>query len=304
MTRRIVAVLPNPAIDRSLTLRDRLAPTQLHRVIHVREAAGGKGVNLARAVRALGGEVVVATVVAGHNGRKFRALLDAQSMPHVLEETEGETRQCSIVLDGGPHPTELNEAGPAYDEGAWRRVRSRLPGGVVVVSGSLPPGLEPDRFGSFLAGLRAPLAVDASGPALVAALEEGVALIKPNERELSEVATLLGLTAGSDPLAAAGAIHERYGATVLLTRGPKGAALVDEETWLAEAPKVPRGNPVGSGDCLLGAYLLARADGASAEDALRLGVAAGAENVRNGGGGTLRGADVRAVAETVVVRRR
>ena len=127
-------------------------------------------------------------------------------------------------------------------------MRSRLPSGVVVVSGSLPPGLEPDRFGSFLAGLQPPLAVDASGPALV-------------------------------------------------------AALVDEETWLAEAPKVPQGNPVGSGDCLLGAYLLARADGASAEDALRLGVAAGAENVRNGGGGTLRGADVRAVAETVAVRR-
>ncbi len=169
MTAPIVALTPNLAVDRTLTLPGRLEPGRLHRVGAVREAAGGKGVNLARAVRTLGGAAVVVGVVAGHNGRKVRALLGSEGFASVLEEVPGETRQCTILVDGGPHPTELNEAGPAVDVATWERLLARLPVGNVVVSGSLPPGLEPDVFARLLRRLPGPVAVDTRGPALVCA---------------------------------------------------------------------------------------------------------------------------------------
>ena len=89
-----------------------MARGALHRVRDTRELAGGKGVNLARAVRALEGDVVVAGFLAGWNGRKFRSLLNGEGLEGVFEEVPGETRDCHALLDGGDHPTELNEAGP------------------------------------------------------------------------------------------------------------------------------------------------------------------------------------------------
>ncbi|MEJ2288363.1 MAG: PfkB family carbohydrate kinase, partial [Deinococcales bacterium] len=146
-TRAIVALTPNPALDRTLWLDRALEPGALHRVQRVREAAGGKGVNLARAVAALGGSPVVAGPVAGFNGRKFRALLQREGIAGALTEVAGETRECTIVLGGAGHPTEINEAGPDVDEDAWRELLAALPEGRLVVAGSLPPGIAPSAFG-------------------------------------------------------------------------------------------------------------------------------------------------------------
>jgi 1-phosphofructokinase family hexose kinase len=321
--RPIIALTPNPALDRTLTLGRGLEPGTLHRVTHVREAAGGKGVNLARAVAALAASdpagdpaqgdahagvvapgVVVAGPLAGFNGRKFRSLLEAEGLAGTLTEVTGETRECTIVLDGGAHPTEINEAGPEVDEAAWRALLAKLPEGRLAVSGSLPPGTPPATFAALLADLPRPVVVDAHGPALLAALEAGAELVKPNRRELAEAASALGLTSPDDPLAAAEALQRRYGARVLVTLGEDGALLVcGRERWLAHAPRVDVVNPVGSGDCLLGAFLWAEDAGEPAERALALGVAAGADNARRGGGGTVDGAAVRELAGAVRTER-
>ncbi len=316
--RPIVALTPNPALDRTLTLGRGLEPGTLHRVAHVREAAGGKGVNLARAVAALAASdpasdpasdvaqagVVVAGPLAGFNGRKFRALLEAEGLSGALTEVNGETRECTIVLDGSAHPTEINEAGPQVDEVAWRTLLAKLPEGRLAVSGSLPPGTPPATFAALLADLPGPVVMDAHGPALLAALEAGAELIKPNRRELAEAAHVLGLTSPDDPLAAAEALQRRYGARVLVTLGEDGALLVcGRERWLAHAPRVDVVNPIGSGDCLLGAFLWAEDAGEPAERALALGVAAGADNARRGGGGTVDGAAVRELAGAVRTER-
>lgn len=306
MPRRIVALTPNPAIDRTLTLDRPLRPGHLHRVRHVREAAGGKGVNLVRAVVALGGEAVATGPLAGLNGRTFRELLAREGLPGAMSEVrEGETRQCSIVLDGGDHPTEINEPGPRVGEAQWRALLAALPPGRIAVSGSLPPGTEAERFGPLLAGLPGPLAVDMHGPALAAALEAGAELIAPNRRELRELAERLGLPPVGEELAsvrdAAEAVRRRYGARVLVTLGDEGAAYLGERAWLARAPEVAAVNPIASGDCLLGAFLWAEEGGLDAAEALALGVAAGADNARRGGGAAIDGASVRALARRVAV---
>lgn len=272
----IVALTPNLSLDRTLTLDRPLVPGQLHRAPAPTVAAGGKGVNLARAVRAFGGEVRVAGVVGGFNGQHFRALLEGEGLDGVLEEGQGETRECQILLgEPGAHPTELNEAGPAYQPEATARLLARLPAGQVAVCGSLAPDTPFGAIVELLRGLDRPV-VDSSGPGLQAAIEAGAALIKPNEHELTQLT-------GSASLEAARDLFRRTGVAVLLTRGADGAAYVGPEVWEAQAPLVQVLNPVGSGDTLLGAFLQARQRGESITDALQLAVAAGSANAMLGG---------------------
>jgi len=307
--RRIVALTPNLAIDRTLTLDRGLEPGTLHRVRQVREAAGGKGVNLTRAVRALGGEGVVAGPVTGFNGRKFAALLQSEGLRGALTELpgDGETRQCTIVVDNGPYPTEINEPGPEVGLETWASLLAGLPEGRRVVSGSLPPGSAKDAFVALLARAGGPFAVDTHGAALVAAVragpEGGVDLVKPNRRELVDAAEQLGLGADRDePYALAVAIQRRYGVRVLMSRGSEGALLVGAERWIARAPRVEVVNPVGSGDAMLGAFLVAEESGSPPDRALALAVAAGADNARRGGG-RLDPEAVRSMARSVPVER-
>lgn len=290
----VVAITPNLALDRTLRLDRPLARGALHRVREARELAGGKGVNLARTVRALEGEVVVAGFLAGWNGRKFRSLLQDEGLEGVFEDVPGETRECHALLDDGDHPTEVNEAGPTVPASAWRALLARLPAGRPVLSGSLPPGIEPGAFTRLVAELQAPPIVDMSGAALADAVEAGVAMIAPNRREL---AALLDRETAS--IADAAAFYEARGVPVLLSLGADGAAYLGDRRWRVRAPNVATTNPVGSGDCLLGAFLWARGQGRDVPDALRWGVAAGSDNARRGGGGNVQRDGIRQLyAET------
>ena len=271
----IVAFTPNLALGRTLELDRQLTPEKLHRVRVTHEAAGGGGVNLARVVTALGGEVIVAGFLAGWNGQKFQQLLSRESLSGVFQEVEGETRECHILLDGRPHPTEVYESGPTVSTEDWAELLKKLPSGKIVVSGSLPPGITPEAFRTLLREFPSRPVVDTSGPTLVAALEARVALVKANQAELANVM-------GRDSAGVEEAIElfRQYQTPILLTQGASGAALIDRESYWAKPPEVSVQNPVCSGDSLLGAFLWELAQGATSAKALRMGVAAGAENAR------------------------
>lgn len=292
----LVAIAPNLALDRTLRLDRPLRRGALHRVSGLRELAGGKGVNLARTVRALGGDVVVAGFLGGWNGAKFRELLQAEQIAGVFEEVPGETRECHALLDDGAHPTEINEAGPDVSRQAWEHLLESLPAGKRVLSGSLPPGVDDDSFGRLVAAFPEPPIVDMSGSALSAAVSAGAAMIAPNRAEL---AALLGRASAS--IDDAIAFYETRGVPVLLSLGAEGAAYLADERWRVHAPDVASTNPVGSGDCLLGAFLWARGQGRDVADALRWGVAAGADNARRGGGGAVQAAGIGELYETTRV---
>jgi len=281
-----ITLTPNPALDRTLELATPLIPGNLHRVAKVREAAGGKGVNVARVLQILGADVTVTGFLGGFNGQKFRHLLAGEGLPGVFEAVSGETRECHIilggVLDGRAQPTEIYEGGPSVTAADWRSLTARLPEGRLVVSGSLPRGLAPETFKALLlelvqSGYKP--TVDSSGAALRAALGAGVALVKPNRRELAELLPVQG-----DGIAEAKLLFGSYGVPILLSLGAAGAAYIAGETLRVPAPAVEAVNPVASGDCLLAAFIWARSEGWSLTDALRLGVAAGAENAAAGGG--------------------
>ena len=291
-----ITLTPNPALDRTLTLESPLTPGQLHRVSHIREVAGGKGVNVARVLKTLGAEVVVAGFLAGWNGRKFRALLEVEGLNGIFQEVEGETRECQILLGNQGHPTEVYERGPTVTMADSHALINRLPKGQVIVSGSLAPGLTGEAIPDILSTLETPI-IDSSGDLLNAALSHKVLLIKPNRAELAQ---LLNQPEAGFPEARQ--LYQKHSVPILLTLGAEGAAYIGERVYLAKAPHVEVRNPVGSGDSVLAAFVWANSEGYSLEKTLCFAVAAGSDNARNGGGGNVSLRGIEELARAVEVK--
>jgi 1-phosphofructokinase len=262
----ILALTPCPCLDRILHLEGRLEPHALHRVRLVEEVPGGKGLNLVRAVRRLGGEALALAPLGGYLGERVLALAQEEGLP-LLPLPGRAGRACQILWDG-EGATEVYEPCPPWAlEGL-----PPLDEGVKVVAGSLPPGLSPE---ALLEAFR-PQAVD-SAALFPAALQARVGLIKPNREELRRLAP-------GEPLEAALRLHRAHGTALLVSLGGEGALYVGEEgVYRAKGP-LRWGNPVGSGDTLLGVFLWQRALGKPLEEVLALGVAAATANVGRGGG--------------------
>lgn len=259
-----------PCLDRILYL-DSLKINQLNRPRAVEEVAGGKGLNLLRAHRALGGEGRAFLPLGGWAGEAIRALASQEGLP--LAPFSGPPNRLCHILVHGKKATEVYEPCPPL-RAYWRPAPPE--DGLGVLSGSLPPDLSPEEV---LEALR-PFAVD-SASAFAKALELRVGLIKPNREELARLQP-------GPPLEAARRLFRRYGVRILASLGRKGAFLVGPEGtfWASLPPK--EGNPVGSGDALLGGFLAVWVQGGDSERALRYGVAAGWSNVGRGGGRILR----------------
>lgn len=251
-----------------------------------RTDAGGKGVNVARAVGAVGGRAVAHVLVAGTAGELLVAL--ASELPGVtLRPTTiaGETRTNIVVVPRArDQQLKVNELGPTTTADDVARLIASLavtlqPGDRVALSGSLPPGLAADTYAelartALAAG--AVVAVDAAGPALAAAVRVPGVVVKPNAGEVLE---LTGIDpSGPDGAAAAARAVLALGAGgVLLSLGALGAvwATADGVLYVA-APRVRVANDVGAGDTLLGVFLARTAAGDDHGTALRHAVAASA----------------------------
>jgi fructose-1-phosphate kinase PfkB-like protein len=268
----IVAFTPCPCLDRVLLLEG-LSPGRVHRPHGVVERAGGKGLNLVRAVTRLGGKVVALAPLGGWSGSRVRSLARKEGLP-LVRLPGGPTRLCHILL--APEALlEVYEPCPSRGKEVLRRMARMAPEGVRVLSGSLPAGVEAREALELLR----PYAVD-SAQAFQAALELGpstVGLIKPNREELA------GLHPGP-PGEAAVEIYRSTGVRVLASLGEEGVVYAGPEGVFRSRGPGRRGNPVGSGDTLLGAFLLGRVEGWSLERSLAFAVAAAVANVGRGGG--------------------
>ncbi|MTG87855.1 1-phosphofructokinase family hexose kinase [Cellulosimicrobium sp. BIT-GX5] len=264
---RVVALTPNPAWD--VTYRvDRLLPGESLRVRSVVARAGGKGVNVARVVRALGSASVAVCPLGGPLAGPFADDLDADGQPAAVVPVAGAVRQSVAVVpaeDGG-HPTVLNEPGPALDDAEWAALVAACVAQVgtaaavvATVSGSLPPGTTRERVVGLVGALRAAGArvhVDVSGPGLVWAAEAGADLVKPNRSELVEA------TGVDDPARAVGELLRRGARAVVVTDGERGLTAYEAGPDGPASPAVVgrarlaapvAGNPTGAGDAAMAA---------------------------------------------------
>jgi 6-phosphofructokinase 2 len=297
----IITLTPNPAIDLSTSI-DRVVPMRKLRCAAQRRDPGGGGVNVARVVKRFGGDVEAIFPAGGFTGQLLRQLVANENISTRAIEVEGETREDFSV-------TELSTTqqyrfvlpGMPLREGEWRAFLDALATTqprpkFIVGSGSLPPGASND-FYAQAAGvarkLGAKFILDTSGVPLAAALEHGVYLIKPNLREMCELAGK-PLANQDDWLAAARRpIDAGKVDVVALSLGHLGALLVTRDQAL-HSPALPIKpvSTIGAGDSFLGAMVFSLAKGDSLADAFRLGVAAGSAALIHEGTELCQPADV------------
>jgi tagatose 6-phosphate kinase len=255
----ILAVTPNPALDATY-LVDAVRPGAEHRVREVREVPGGKGVNLARVVHALGVPVQATGLTMGGSGQAIKAGLRSLGIEETFVhlDADGSARQSRrtvVVIEASRAATSFWEPGPQADEADLDRLIGHIDeqlslAAALTVSGSLPQGLAPDtsaRLAHRASARGVPALVDTSGPGLVAAARTG-AVLKPNRSELAEA---LGreLNTAADTVHAAGELVDRGAAAVVVTAGPDGlVAVARSGAWRARPSEVVRGNPTGAGD--------------------------------------------------------
>ena len=275
----------NPAVDVSSST-DVVEPEHKLRCGPSRFDPGGGGVNVTRAIRNLGGSSIAIYPLGGPSGQAYRGFLEAEGIVGRAVTIAGNTRE-SFTIDELSTGRQFRFVlqGPTLREPEWRAclsvVGDMLPvGGYLVASGSLPPGV-PDGFYALLARISARngvrLVVDTSGPALAAALEAGVFLVKPSLRELGELVGAEGaLDADQQVAAAQEIVAEGRAEIVALTLGGAGAVLVSaDEVLRLPTPPVEVKSVVGAGDSFLAALVLRLAQGRSLAEAFRAAVAAG-----------------------------
>jgi 1-phosphofructokinase family hexose kinase len=294
---QLLVASPNLTLDRTVTIEE-LRPGEVLRFEEAVVTGGGKGVNVARAARALGTSALVVTLVPGRTGAAAVALLEEEALEVAGVPVEGEVRACSIVLERSGRVTVLNEPGPELQARRWEEyeglVDGRLPSrGALVCSGSLPPGAPGDAYARLVRVARThrvPAVVDAAGGQLAAALEAEPEVVTPN---LAEAEGVLGRPSadGVQPppgeareraVAAARDLAERGPRSVVVTAGAAGVAFASggSAAWLA-APAVTMRNPVGAGDAFAGGFAAALVRGAPETEAVRTGVAAAAASVES-----------------------
>ncbi|HEV8461429.1 MAG TPA: 1-phosphofructokinase family hexose kinase [Gaiellaceae bacterium] len=292
----IVTVTLNAAIDRTLTVPN-FQRGYRHRASAGVTLAGGKGINVARALKALGVPVVATGLVGGRTGSRIVEELTNEAILNDFVHIDGESRTSTAVVDptGGTY-TEINEWGPAVLEEELETLLEKLRyltqgAELVVFAGSLPRSVEDDFYAEAsrdLARRHIPVAIDTEGEPLRLAVEAEPFLVSPNQ---AEAEALVGQEFHDDEDFRVGleSVADMGARNVLITTEFGCVALLREEREAmrlrAVAPRVEPVSAVGSGDVLLAGYLAARHAGRTHDESLRAAVAAGAASTLEVGAG-------------------
>jgi 1-phosphofructokinase family hexose kinase len=292
----IVTVTMNAAIDRTLTVPN-FQRGQRHRATEGLTLAGGKGINIARALKHLGVPVVATGLAGGRTGTRIIEELTAEAILNDFVRIEDESRTSTAIVDptGGSY-TEVNEWGPHVSPDELEILLEKLAylsrgADYVIFAGSLPRGMGDGFYAEAVRELkrRGVLTVlDSEGEPLRLGTQAEPFLVSPNEREAE---ALVGQEFNDDDdfLTGLETVAELGARNVLITRESGCWALLRTERepkrYRALAPRVDPISAVGSGDVLLAGFVAARLEGRSDEEALRAAVAAGAASTLELGAG-------------------
>jgi hexose kinase, 1-phosphofructokinase family len=300
----ILCITPNPALDRTLIVPN-LALGNVHRAQQLIVAAGGKGLNVARAAQTLGRKSLCMGFAGGHSGHLLADLAQSEGLNSSWTWTDSETRTCTILVSQNGDATEIDEPGLPISDADWARLRGEVqkqlsPFALICVSGSLPPNSSVDDLHELLRMLMdagKQVWVDTSGTSLDAVLTYPGICIKVNGNEMSKS---LGFEVKDIPSAqrALTLLIERGLSACAITLGAAGALLATKAgRWYAQGPQVRAISSVGSGDSFLGGLLSARDADKDWPEALLDAVAAGTANTLSAGGGQFTVQEFRRIRE-------
>jgi 1-phosphofructokinase family hexose kinase len=308
----IVTVTLNAAIDRTLTVPN-VQLGHRHRASQGMTLAGGKGINVARALKRLDVPVVATGLAGGRTGTRIVEELTAEAILNDFVRIVDDSRTSTAVVDPmtGTY-TEINEWGPhvsADELGILMDKLRYLSRGAdyVVFSGSLPRGVDEGFYGEAIRELNrrgVQTVLDSEGLPLRLGADAEPVLVTPN---VVEAEGLVGqeFTEEEDYAMALDAIAEIGPRNVLITRDDGCVALLREDRHVrrfhAQAPRLEAVSAVGAGDVLLAGFLAARTEGRPLDEALRFAVAAGAASTLEVGAGRFDAREMGRMAASVRV---
>jgi 1-phosphofructokinase family hexose kinase len=309
----ILTVTLNAAIDRTVAVPNfRLG--QRHRAVEARTVAGGKGVNIARALRLLDRPVIATGLAGGATGTRLIEQLRQESVMTSFTRIAGESRTNLALIDPtSGEQTEINDRGPEISAEEVELFVDKLlylaqGAAICVLAGSVPPGAPEDLYARLIAELRARdvlTVLDADGEQMRSGLRAEPAIVAPNVTEAEEAVghefndsddLVLGLTELLEMGASEAIVTTADGCMAIVGEGP---ARRRYEVRIDQLEPVAT---VGSGDCFLAGYVAARYEGAPPPDSLAFGVACGAESTQHFGAGTLDRREVERLLPRVDVR--
>ncbi len=322
----ILTVTLNAAIDRTVAVPNfRLG--HRHRAVESTTSAGGKGVNVARALKLLGKPVIATGLAGGATGSRVLELLSAESILNDFTRIEGESRTNLAVIDPtSGEQTEINERGPEVSEREVEAFLEKLfylaqGATMCVIAGSIPPGVEPGIYGRLISGLRdrgVISVLDCDGEPMKAGLKAQPAVVAPNVLEAEgavghEFDGPAELSAGLERLIEMGAgeaiITNVNGCVAIVGEQENGSPLGRRAgeaphgtRYEAEIEQLEPVSTVGSGDAFLAGYVAARYEGLSPRECLAYGVACGADSTQHFGAGALDQGEAKRLLRQVEVR--
>ena len=299
----ILTVTLNAAIDRTVAVPN-FQLGHRHRAVESRTFAGGKGVNVARALKLLGRPVIATGLAGGATGTRILEGLAEESILNDFTRIEGESRTNLAVVDPtSGEQTEINERGPEVRAEEMDRFIETLlylaqGANLCVLAGSVPPAVDPAVYARLIGELRrldVPAVLDTEGEPMRLGLRAEPAVVAPNVSEAEEAVGHEFNDADDVALGLAGLLEMGAREAVITREAGCVAIVVDDgarRRYEVEIEPLEPVSAVGSGDCFLAGYVAARYEGGTPAECLAHGVACGAESTQHFGAGSL---DPRAV---------
>jgi 6-phosphofructokinase 2 len=287
----IITITFSPCIDKSTSIPSLIAEKKLKCTAPKLEPGGG-GINVARALKKLGGQATAIFPSGGYTGKYFNHLLEKENIPAIIIETVNETRENIIVLDeSSNNQYRFGMPGTELSEGEWKQCLKAAEEinnvEFIVASGSLPPGVPTNIYAQLAKKAKVKnekFILDTSGEALREALEEGVYLIKPNLGELAALAGKKELQPDQIGDISKKIIKDGKCEIVVVSMGADGAMLVTKDiAEIIKPPSVKRKSTVGAGDSMVAGIVFYLSRGKNIFEAAQYGVACGTAATMNSG---------------------
>lgn len=306
----IVTVTLNPAVDKSYTV-DRLAPEHKLRCPNPQVDPGGGGINVSKALKALNADSLAIFFAGGMNGTYLQQLLKEQHINIHPIQIEGETRESIVITDkSNGKEYRIVVEGPDIDPAEVDKIIAELKKvkpSYIIASGSVPKGLPDDVFAKLARAakdLDSRFVLDTSGKPLHEAAAEGVFLLKPNLKELSQLVGVESLQLEEVDDAALELINKGECEVVVVSLSSSGAMLVTKQGyWHIPAPTVERKSTVGAGDSMVAGMVWSLTQGKSFAEMARIGVACGTAATMSPGTQLFKKADVERLLKWIEARK-
>lgn len=280
----IITVTMNPAIDKTVEI-GKFEYSGLNRIQKSVSDAGGKGINVSKTIKSIGGETLATGFVGGSAGRTIEETMSQLDISTDFVHVDGTTRTNMKVLDADGNVTELNEPGPILHDQITNELLEKLENladekAFFVLAGSIPTGVDKDIYARIIEKVKtkgAKVFLDADGELFTKGIEAGPDFIKPNRFKLEQYFAFDGHATDQELVEMGRKMQTKGIENVAISLGGEGAIFVlKDKAYKAPGLKVEAHSTVGAGDAMVAALSYGIDAGYDMEECIKLGVATSA----------------------------